>query len=270
MPSHRRRLACLAAGLVALGAAILGIVADAAALGLLAGAAGLAAGALGWLPDRRPASLVADQVGAGATLGADASPGARLASDGGAAALRRERGAIADATPLGRPAGEATLDDPPEELQSLVDAESGLFTESYLLVALEARIAAARRRLRPVSIVMLDVVEGLRLGEPIVGDPLAVSSAVRATLREADTAGRLGDGRYVLVLEDTNESGAVWTVERVRNKLSAARPGCTVWAGVACYPAHGFTLAEILDGADSALVLAREWRQDRIEVAASE
>ena len=43
-----------------------------------------------------------------------------------------------------------------------------------------------------------------------------------------------------------------------------------MWAGVACYPAHGFTTDEILDRADHALDLAREWRQDRIEVAHSD
>ena len=43
-----------------------------------------------------------------------------------------------------------------------------------------------------------------------------------------------------------------------------------MWAGVACYPAHGFTTDEILDRADNALDMAREWRQDRIEVASAD
>ena len=40
-----------------------------------------------------------------------------------------------------------------------------------------------------------------------------------------------------------------------------------MWAGVACYPAHAFDKDEILNQAKTALSQAREWRQDRIEVA---
>jgi predicted signal transduction protein with EAL and GGDEF domain len=43
-----------------------------------------------------------------------------------------------------------------------------------------------------------------------------------------------------------------------------------MWAGVACYPAHGLTTEEVLDRADLALDMAREWRQDRIEVASAD
>lgn len=269
------RFACLAAAVGGPAAAVAGAALDSALPGLAAGAAALLAGVLGW----RASTPLPGRASAGPGDGRGPAPlsaGAGAGAAGGSAPLddptQVPLGAPSRAPLVGavRAPGEASLDDPVDEFQTLVDAESGLFAQGYLLVALEARIAAARRRLRPVSIVMVDVVEGLRLGQPVVGDPAAVSAAIRATLREADTAGRLMDGRYVLVLEDTNETGAVWTVERVRAKLGRARPGCTVWAGVACYPAHGFTLPEILSGADSALVLAREWRQDRIEVAASE
>lgn len=263
MSPDARRLTCLLAGLVAVVAAAAGLVSHSAYPGLLAGVAGLFGGLLGWSrsPLGHPPDPLPDPGGG------EADPLDSRGGDGSGG------GGGQDGAPGGEPGAAATRDligGRVEELQTLVDPTSGLFAEAYLLVALEARIAAARRRLRPVSVVMLDVVEGLRMGEPTAGDPLAVSHAVRATLREADTAGRLTDGRYVLVLEDTNESGAVWTVERLRTKLGATRPGCTVWAGIACYPAHGFTLPEILGGADHALVLAREWRQDRIEVAVSE
>lgn len=153
---------------------------------------------------------------------------------------------------------------------SLVDPHTGLYTESYLMVALDARIAAARRRLRPVSVVMIDVVYGLHAGNPVPADSAVVSAAVRSTLREADTAACMNDGRFVLVLEDTPENGAIWTVERLRSYLVADHPDHTVRAGIACYPAHAFNLEEILQQANEALANAREWRQDRIEVASSD
>jgi two-component system cell cycle response regulator len=149
----------------------------------------------------------------------------------------------------------------------LTDPATGLFSEAYFEVALEARIAAARRRLRPVALVLLDIVDGATGGDGSHADPAAVTNALRRTLREADTACRLDDGRFALVLEDTPENGAIWTVERIRTHLSEGGARCTVWAGVACYPAHAFDKDEILNQARNALAQAKEWRQDRIEVA---
>jgi hypothetical protein len=39
---------------------------------------------------------------------------------------------------------------------------------------------------------------------------------------------------------------------------------------VACYPAHAFDSAELMSQVRSALETAKEWKQDRIEVAAAE
>jgi GGDEF domain-containing protein len=94
-----------------------------------------------------------------------------------------------------------------------------------------------------------------------------VAESISATIRDADTACRMADGRFGLVLEDTPENGAIWTVERVRRRLVLENDGLTLWAGVACYPAHAFTPDTVLDQAERALEAAREWRQDRIEVA---
>ena len=153
---------------------------------------------------------------------------------------------------------------------ALTDGATGLFSEGYFTVALDARIAAARRQLEPVAVVVMEVIEGLESGLPRPANPKIVAECITSTIREADTACRLLDGGYALVLEDTAENGAIWTVERIRRRVTTNAPGLTMWAGVACYPAHGFTTDDILDRADNALDMAREWRQDRIEVASSE
>ena len=100
--------------------------------------------------------------------------------------------------------------------------------------------------------------------------PERAAESIRETIRDADTACRLDDGSFAVILEDTPENGAVWTVERVRRNLVSRFGNHTMWAGVACYPAHAFSSAELLDQARIALDSAREWRQDRIEVAISE
>ncbi len=149
----------------------------------------------------------------------------------------------------------------------LVDRETGLCTERFFRLSLDGRVASARRHLRPVAVALLEVVEGLPQNEPLDTNPTKVAEAIRSTLREADTACRLNNGNFGLLLEDTPENGAIWTVERIRRCLSESHEGLTLWAGVACYPAHAFSPGEILTAADRALVMAREWRQDRIEVA---
>ena len=154
-----------------------------------------------------------------------------------------------------------------QEADLLADPSTGLFSEGYFRVALDARISAARRHLRPVAVVILDVVQGLESGRPSPANPKLVAESIAATVRDADTACRMDDGRFGLVLEDTPENGAIWTVERVRRRLAEAAPGQTLWAGVACYPAHAFDSDEILAQTEQALRAAREWRQDRIEVA---
>jgi two-component system cell cycle response regulator len=153
---------------------------------------------------------------------------------------------------------------------ALVDPTTGLFNEAFFRVTLNSRVSAARRHLRPVAVVLLQVAGGVKEGAATLTEPAVVASAIHATLRDADTACRLRDGRYAFVLEDTPENGAVWTVERVRRALATDHPGQTLWAGIACYPAHAFDADELLDRAGQALTAAQEWHQDRIEVATAD
>jgi GGDEF domain-containing protein len=177
--------------------------------------------------------------------------------------------AAADIRPLDSDDDQDPVDDIDGE-GSLTDASTGLFNEQFFRVSLDTRVSAARRHLRPVAVVLVQVSEGVREGSPSPVAPDLVADGVRSTLRDADTACRLDDGRFALILEDTPENGAVWTVERVRRALALERPGQTLWAGIACYPAHAFDAWELFDRAANALEAAREWHQDRIEVATAE
>lgn len=153
------------------------------------------------------------------------------------------------------------------ERDHLVDEATGLYSEGWFRVALESAIENARRDLTPVAVVLLDVAQDLQHGAPRPADARTVANAMSRTVRETDTACRLLDGGFALVLHDTDDNGAVWTVERLRRRLADLEPRPTVWAGVACYPAHALAVDDLLDQADLALDMAREWRQDRIEVA---
>ena len=254
--STKTALPGIAAGVLGLAAGMIGLGLDAPSFGAVAGVLALAAGVAGL----RIAQQLEEQA-AVQSLVEDELRSVRTEAQETESRLREELAAVA------ADIDAEYLDEAEEESDPLIDSSTGLFSENFFLVALESRIAAARRHLRPVAIVILEVVEGLPSASPVPTKANVVTEAIKATLREADTACRLRNGDFALLLEDTPENGAIWTVERIRRYLADKQSDLTLWAGVACYPAHAFGPGEVLDAAQNALESAREWRQDRIEVA---
>jgi two-component system cell cycle response regulator len=270
-PAMKDRRALLAV-IIGIGALVVGIVTAAAAvawLGAVAGVLGLFAGAISLAIARER-----DRIAAGSTAleeeitkleGAVAAQvQARLTAEEAVQSLGQQ---LSAAERRSAPPKPRIADNTGDEADVLHDEDTGLFSERYFRVAVDARIASARRHLRPVAIALLDIVVDARSDDPQPAPAGPTAEAIEATLREADTACRLEDGRFALVLEDTPESGAIWTVERIRRAIAKTRPDVTMWAGIACYPAHAFDAAAVIERANRALVSARDWHQDRIEVA---
>lgn len=273
------RIAALVAGASSLvfgGWAALG---DTPELGLASGVLGLLAGALAI----GPRALA----GEGHAPAEESTPGTpdQDPTDGpGAQDAQDQTEAVTDVrSDAGRTAGPPSVR--PEQAEpvvaeqhdgaagpqnALTDQVTGLFSEEYLQVALESRLASARRHLRPVAVALLEVTAGLPGESSRPADPSVVADAIRNTVRDSDIACRLGDGTFGVILEDTPENGAVWTVERVRRNLVSTSGHHTLWAGVACYPAHAFDGDDLMEQVRVALTAAREWNQDRIEVAVAE
>jgi diguanylate cyclase (GGDEF)-like protein len=161
--------------------------------------------------------------------------------------------------PPARPTGEHAF-----------DPATGLYDERYFAVLVQQQVAAARRSLRPVSVVIFEV-DALHESAPDQRDQAlaVVGDVVRRTLRESDSACRLGDLMVGAILEDTPEAGAVWAAERVRGTLLTSPIGdsLTLSAGVACYPSHALGAAELVQQAGRALEEARARGRDRVEMA---
>ena len=139
----------------------------------------------------------------------------------------------------------------------------GVLDELLLDALLHNRVAVARRTLKPLSVVHLDV--GAGLADQSAQE--AIFALFEGTLRESDVFGQRSDGIYVVVLADTGEDGAVWTAERLRRGLAEQHEGHAFFAGVACYPSHALEADDVDAKAADALEAAREWHRDRIEVA---
>jgi len=204
----------------------------------------------------RAARFEADAIAARAEL-ADAMSGGRASPSAPDSASGPD-----DAEPV-RPTNGASF-------SPIHDPASGLFNQAFFEASLDKRISASRRGLRPLSLALVEVRCRLGQDDESAADPREVGELIGATLRDADTLARTGEGLFELLLEDTPENGAIWTLERVRRRVTEEIEHATVRAGVTCYPAHAFTPDQMLQQATDALETAREWQQDRTEVTTAD
>jgi diguanylate cyclase (GGDEF)-like protein len=156
-----------------------------------------------------------------------------------------------------------------------IDPVSGLLRERHLPVLLQQVVAAARRKVLPVSVVFWEV-DGLDEAPSEARDQAvtALGAVAWRTLRESDALFRIGDRVAVAVLVDTAEPGALSVAERVREQLRSSPIGdaLTVSAGIACYPTHALDAAELVGRAGNALESARAngFARDHVAVASEE
>ena len=150
-----------------------------------------------------------------------------------------------------------------QERALIDDPSSGLFSQAFLLALLPTRVATARRSLRQLGLVLVELAptEGAAVDLDEVGE------LVRRTLRDSDIAARLDDGRLAMLLEFTPVHGCVVVAERVARKLTERLTDLSCWAGVACYPAHAIDDQELLVAAADALAGASEGPSGTVAVA---
>lgn len=246
----RRVVPALAAGVAGLAAGIAAAALGSVGLAILAGCAALALAA----------------IAVRAIYDADAVEERVQALEELAGAVRRSLDANASTEIAVRRAADGDgAGGPPEDF--LIEAESGLRGEAYFRAAFEDRMATARRHLRPVTLALCELVPATAAGRAMrPEDAPVVARALERTLRESDLACRLDDGRFVLLLDDTPDTSAVWAMERLRNQINLELP-LRVRAGIASYPTHGLTTHEIIAHASSALDQAGASNHAGIQVA---
>ena len=143
--------------------------------------------------------------------------------------------------------------------RSVVDVDTGLPDQRFFELALDGRVAAARRHLWPMTLVLVDLTIDADPGDDRTASEAlsGFATLLRRTLRESDIACRLSGHRFAVLLDDTAEEGGVWTAERLQIGL-ARDPGriTRLSAGVASYPTHAMRSDEILRQARAALARA--------------
>ncbi|WP_316858925.1 GGDEF domain-containing protein [uncultured Cohaesibacter sp.] len=111
------------------------------------------------------------------------------------------------------------------DLIARIDLLTGLFNRRAFYEIAPKFIEQGRRHHRPVSIVMLDIDHFKTVNDKHghgVGDRVLASIAkcLKTHIRSSDVVGRLGGEEFALLLPETDRSGAVALVEKLRKAVS--------------------------------------------------
>jgi len=141
----------------------------------------------------------------------------------------------------------------------ITDPLTGLKNRRGLQAGLERVEADARRHRTAISVVATDI-DHFKLYNDAYGHPagdnvlVAVSTIIQRSMRPTDLAARVGGEEFVVLLPDTDRSGAIAAAERIRRAVAYARwphrPvtasfGCSTWhPDEACSPSTLFAAAD--------------------------
>ena len=156
------------------------------------------------------------------------------------------------------------------------DPLTGLANRSCVLAELQNRFGLSLRYGRPLSVVICDLDHFKRVNDAhghAAGDMVlrAFGAWATASLREADLAGRIGGEEFLMVLPETDLSGAQPFAERLR-QVVASRPvpmpsgglGVTCSLGIAQRQPGDLDAGQLLARADAALYRAKAEGRDRV------
>jgi diguanylate cyclase (GGDEF)-like protein len=159
---------------------------------------------------------------------------------------------------------------------STIDPLTGLFNRSFFFAAVEREIARSARSGRGFCLLMMDLDELKLINDRhghFHGDRVlrAVGEIVRAGVRRIDTAARYGGDEFVVVLPETDPTGAYVLAEKIRLGVadldlaipnSNLRPSLSI--GVVAYPGDGRTSDELMIAADAAMYRSKRSGKNRV------
>jgi len=162
------------------------------------------------------------------------------------------------------------------ERLSITDGLTGLTNRQQLEASLQSEILRSRRYHSPLSLVMMDVdyfksvndTFGHQEGDDVL---IGISSIIKRLCRSHDVAARYGGEEFMLVLPETNGSGAWKIAERVREEVENHRfnhegkiHSITISCGIAEFDNEGTEdYTDLIRVADSALYQAKESGRNR-------
>jgi diguanylate cyclase (GGDEF)-like protein len=159
---------------------------------------------------------------------------------------------------------------------STVDPLTGLFNRTFFFAAVEREIARSARSGRGFCLLMMDLDELKQINDQhghFFGDRVlrGVGEVIRAGGRKIDTSARYGGDEFVVLLPETDPTGAYVLAEKIRlgvADLNVDVAGTTlqpsVSIGVVSYPEDGLTSDELMITADSQMYHSKRAGKNRV------
>ena len=157
---------------------------------------------------------------------------------------------------------------------STVDPLTGLFNRTFFFAAVDREIARSNRSGRGFCLLMMDLDELKAINDKyghFVGDRVlrGVADVIRAGVRRIDTAARYGGDEFVVLLPETEATGAYVLAEKIRmGAADLTLPGVGVRTslsiGVVGYPDDGRTSDELMISADQAMYASKRSGKNRV------
>ncbi|MDQ3552906.1 MAG: GGDEF domain-containing protein [Chloroflexota bacterium] len=156
------------------------------------------------------------------------------------------------------------------------DPLTGLYTRNHLYSAIEREISRATRTGRGFCLLMLDL-DDLKTVNDTYGHPVgdrvirAITDLIRRSIRESDLAARYGGDEFVVVLPETEVTGALTVAAKLRADVAALivrvdtrTIRTSVSVGLVSHPADGATLEQLMDSVDIAMYEAKRRGKNQI------
>lgn len=164
------------------------------------------------------------------------------------------------------------------ERLTFLDALTGAHNHRYLEMALDAEVKRARRHGHHLCVAYIDLDRfkpvndefGHKVGDYVLAD---VGRLFLAVVRESDTLGRVGGDEFLIILPETDLSGARIFSERVRERMeeyvlqlspTVALDYVTCSIGVAAYLDGEMTADELKNAGDQAMYRAKKAGGNRV------
>jgi diguanylate cyclase (GGDEF)-like protein len=159
--------------------------------------------------------------------------------------------------------------------QARHDSLTALPNRVYFMELLETKLIEARRTSGQLAVLFIDLDRFKQINDTLghaIGDRLLqkVAERLRGLLTAGDLTGRMGGDEFTVVLSRPVEVQSVIGVLRQPYRIDGNELFVTASAGVAMFPQHGDTAADLLHNADLAMYRAKTAGKDAVEVFVTE